>query len=519
MRVSSTNIIAIVATLCLALLIPIYPHGAAESRFQAESQLYTCGMHPEIISDQPGYCPVCGMRLSQKKNAATTAGSISIDPTARQNMNLVTVEASYGRVARSVRALGRVEYSEPSIHSVTLKVEGWVENLQVDSEGDRVDRGDVLLEVYSPAMLATQKELLIAHNASMASSPTGPDQNGMSSLMEAAITRLRNWGIADDQIEQIIARGDLSQTMRIQAPTQGVIVSKNVDVGAHIRPGSVLYRIADLSTVWIVAYVYEQDQPFISIGQTANVSVPSLPGEKLQGVISYVSPFFDSKRQVEMRIDIGNPHGLLKPGMYAEVTMRSELAGERLLIPRSTIINSGRRQIAYVSVGDGTYEPRVLQTGVIGDDDLVEVLSGLSAGESVVASGQFLLDSESRLGETLDIALLEHSHGDTLGRQEIVAQDNPPQHNHSHEHMQGDTIADLSGVYTCPMPVHFHVLQFGSGDCSECGMALVPVEKTSNTDVWICPMRECAVAQNQPGRCPVCGMYLERLLLEAHRDR
>jgi hypothetical protein len=231
----------------------------------------------------------------------------------------------------------------------------------------------------------------------------------------------------------------------------------------------------------------------VSVGQQALVRFPKLPGEQYTGRVEYVSPFLGDDRQIEIRITLENPNQQLKPQMYAEVSLSSELSGDQLVVPRKAVINSGVRELVYVAASENTYEPRLIRTGAVGADDMVQVASGLQAGEKVVVSGQFLLDSESRLSE----ALGGHMHGEQSAPE---ADD--------HEAIHASSSDDPYDIHTCPMPEHFHVLNYGPGICPECGMDLVPTTETDNTDVYVCPMPSCGVAESEPGLCPVCNMHL-----------
>lgn len=482
----------------------------------SEQQLYTCGMHPEIVSNEPGYCPICGMKLTLKKDGSTE-GSIVIDPTTVQNMGLKTTEVTRRPISRSILAFGKIQYSEPSIHTVNIKVPGWVEKLHVDYEGVRVESGQPLLELYSPELVAAQREYLVAFKNKQKMSSYGENALLASAeLLNASLMRLLNWDISSDQIENLSKTGKLTKSMIIRSPVDGIVISKKVSAGDHLKAGAEVYRIADISKVWAVAYVYEQDVPFISLGQKARVELPYLPGEGYDAEISYISPFLEKNHQVEIRLNLQNPEFKLKPEMYAEVTIESEIAGDRLVIPMSTVINSGTKEIVYISTGNGSFEPRLIQTGIIGKDDFIEVKAGLSEHEKVVTSGQFLLDSESRLNESLHFA---HSHaGLSVARQDVHSvSGDQDKHEHSRENKENTHdhedvgLSEYSGIFTCPMPEHFHILQYGSGKCAECGMNLVPVEETDNRNVYYCLMTECQVVSNEPGSCPKCGMNLIKL--------
>jgi RND family efflux transporter MFP subunit len=498
-------------------------------------QLYTCGMHPEIISDEPGYCPICGMKLTPKKDGGNTAaeGSIVIDPTTVHNIGLETVSITSMPITKSIRAFGEITYSEPMVRTVNVKVPGWVENLYADYEGMDVKKGQPLLKLYSPELVAAQREYLVAYKTdtelSQANSAVATTS---SSLLDAAVMRLKNWDISGDQIQGLATSGDLTKTMLIRSPYDGIVVSKLVNQGDHLKGGVVAYKIADISNVWVEAFVYEQDVPFLKVGQKAAVRVPSLPDKRFEAIISYISPYLNRDQQIEIRLDVKYPNLILKPGMYAEVNLESGLPGNRLTIPLQAVINSGAKQVVYVANDDGSFMPKLIETGAVGDNETVEVLSGLNPSDRVVVSGQFLLDSESRLNESLAFT---HSHGGHMGSDNTQADhmdmemddghDNQDQIDADHSSMDNDNMkmehdktskddkseGELSGIYTCPMPEHHHVLQYGPGSCPECGMKLVPIEQTDIKEVYVCPMEQDSVVSDKPGKCPECGMNLVKL--------
>ncbi|MBU8934846.1 MAG: efflux RND transporter periplasmic adaptor subunit [candidate division Zixibacteria bacterium] len=499
MKITIIIIAALVVGFGLAYIL--LPH-AEEQTLTGEStevQQYTCGMHPEIISDEPGYCPICEMKLTPKKKDAGATGSVTIDPVTRQNMGLVTAPVEYRTLTKKVHAFGKVAIAEPNKHTVNLKIDGWVERLFVDHEGEKVYRGQPLLELYSPTLVAAQQEYLIAVKSSEA----------VADLVEAGRRRLANWDISDDQIKRLESSGEITRTMTILSPVNGVVISKLISEGDHLKPGAKLYEITDLSTVWVVAHIYEQDVPFVHLGQQAIVALPNTDGREITSTISYISPFLDSHGQLEIRLDIDNSNHRLLPEMYAEVSIESQLEGDHLTIPRSAVINSGVRQLAYVASGEDIYEPRVIVTGAVGDSDHIVVLSGLSLNELVVTSGQFLLDSESRLSEALAAgAQIGHDHGGDHDQHLSV------------EHDPDEFLATGGhDIYTCPMPSHAHVLQYGEGNCSECGMKFVPLEKTDNRQVYVCPMTECGTVKDHKDTCNVCGMNLVRYESEESHDQ
>lgn len=468
-----------------------------------DGQLYTCGMHPEIISEEPGLCPICNMKLTPKRGSGSGEGAIRIDPATKQNMGLVTAPVAYRNLSRTIHTFGEVAVPEPQDYKVTVKTDGWVERLFVAKDGERVFKGQPLLEIYSPDLVAAQKELLVA---------LGSETNAtMQRLAVAARQRLQNWDISEDQLSKLSETGEVTRSLIIRSPADGFVRMKHVVEGDRVMPNSVLYEIAGLNTLWIEARAYEQDLPHIETGQTARVSVAGLPGRTFEGRIDYVSPWLDDRGQAEIRVTLANPDLALKPSMYANIDIESKLAGERLAIPRSAVINSGVRQLVFVAESQDSYSPRQVVTGMAGANDMIEIVDGLMAGEQVVVSGQFLLDSETRLNEAVGL-MGTHSHGNH-------AQMTPAEPSKPAEPTDSvETPDDPYDIHTCPMPSHYHVLNYGPGECPECGMALVPVGQTDNAPVYVCPMPECKVATHEPGNCPVCNMRLMEYDPEHNHD-
>jgi Cu(I)/Ag(I) efflux system membrane fusion protein/cobalt-zinc-cadmium efflux system membrane fusion protein len=450
-----------------------------------DSQLYTCGMHPEIVSDEPGICPICNMKLTPKRDGGNHSGTVQIDPVTRQNIGLVTKPASYQNMTKAIYTFGRVAIPDPNRFIVTVKVDGWIERLFVAEEGEQVFKGQPLFELYSPALVSAQEELLLA-------SKSDPEIESVGRLAEIAERRLLNWDISEDQIRKLKESGEVVRTLIIRSPADGFVKTKTVDEGDRISAQSSLFEIVDLSEVWIIAYVYEQDLPYIKIGQAGLVSVPGLPGRVFESRLNYISPLLDERGQTELRFVLDNDHFELKPEMYADIRIGSELDNDRLTIPRSAVINSGVKELVFVATAEDSYEPRIVKTGAVDDQDMVEIIDGLNAGEEIVVSGQFLLDSETRLNETIEA-------GGTTD----------PHAHHMHvESEQMEPAEDPYDVHTCPMPEHYHVLNYGSGECPECGMDLVPIDQTDNQPVYVCPMPRCGPVMIEPGLCSHCNMVL-----------
>jgi Cu(I)/Ag(I) efflux system membrane fusion protein/cobalt-zinc-cadmium efflux system membrane fusion protein len=369
----------------------------AEEMSQASVQQYTCGMHPQIVTSEPGLCPICNMKLVSKSDVMQ-GGRISVTSETQKKMGMALSEASYRNLSRNIRAYGNVTYSEPNLYSVNIKFSGWIEKLYVNESGAKVTKGEPLLEIYSPELVAAQQEYLIAWKTMMA---MHMEDSIPTKLVSAAVQKLRNWDITDEQIQQLAISKQIKRSLVIKAPYEGIVVMKNVKEGDNVMAGQELFKVADLSTVWVTAYVYEQDLPLIEKDQAAVVSTISRPGEKYRSTVFYVSPFLEEGRQAEIRLSVDNFNRTLKPNMYAEVNIESRLSGENLSVPRSAVIKTGVREMVFVAMDDGSYQARQVTSGAVGQNDLVEITSGLHEGEFVVTSGQFMLDSESRLYESI----------------------------------------------------------------------------------------------------------------------
>lgn len=354
-----------------------------------ETQYWISGMHPWIIMPEPGQCPICGMDLVPL-DPAKFAGEIAIDPVVVQNMGVRIGEVTEGPLVKTTRTVGIVGYDEERVRDVNTKVSGWIEEIFVDSLGKHVAAGAPLFSLYSPQLYSAQKDYLIAK------------RGGDRSLAEAARKRLEYFDATDQQIEALAKRGQAEKTLQILSPFTGVVTEKHANEGMKVDPGMQVYRIADLSKVWVIATVYEYQLPYLEEGQKAEMTLSYIPGQTFEGSVVYIYPYLDTKtREAQVRLEFDNPTGLLKPGMFANVELQSRLAAEATLAPRSAVIDTGRRQVAFVSLGEGKFEPRDVETGVTTDEGMIQILSGLKPGEMVVTSGQFLLDSEANMREAL----------------------------------------------------------------------------------------------------------------------
>lgn len=374
---------------------------------------YTCGMHPWVILPRPGNCPICHMKLTPLDPEKFT-GEMVIDPTVVQNIGVRVAPVTEGPLTRAVRTVGNVDYDETGVRDINTKLSGWIEKLYVDYEGAPVEAGDRLFEVYSPALLTAEEEYLLA----LRNRRSQDQQAGGIDMVDSARTKLELFDITAAQIDALAKAGKASRTMTLLSPYSGVVIAKHANEGMKIDPGMQVFRIADLSKVWVLVTLYESQLPFVSLDQEAVMSLPYIPGQTFTGRVVYIYPYVNTKtREVQVRLEFDNSDGLLKPGMYATVDLKSTLRERATLVPREAVISTGKRDIAFVSLGEGRFEPRQVRLGVEPGDGRVEVVEGLKPGEMVVTSGQFLLDSESRVRE----ALAKMIRGDEAAAQKTAA--------------------------------------------------------------------------------------------------
>jgi membrane fusion protein, copper/silver efflux system len=331
----------------------------------------------------------------EKKQAA--APSITLSSDKMQLIGVRTAVAAYRSLDKQIRTVGKVEVDETRLAFVNTKVSGWVKKLYVNFTGDRVEKGQPLLSIYSPDLVTAQEEYLLALRSLSTVTGGPPDvESSQRSLVESTKRRLLLWDITPQQIEEIEKSGKRQTDMTIEAPLSGIVLEKMVLDGAYVTSGMNLYKIADLSRVWIIADVYEYEVPLVKVGQHVQVTLPYSSNAALHAEVSYINPVLDPvTRTVKVRIAVNNPGLLLKPDMFANVEIRVA-SGSRLVIPREAVIDSGARQIVYVETKSGVYEMRTVTLGVRGEND-VEVVKGVKKGERVVTSGNFLIDSESQL--------------------------------------------------------------------------------------------------------------------------
>jgi membrane fusion protein, copper/silver efflux system len=342
----------------------------------------------------------------------TSGNQIKISTDKVQKLGVRTERAGMRELTRTVRAVGTLAIDERRIATVAPKFEGWIERLYVNTTGQPVARGQALMDVYSPDLVTAQQEYLIAKKGVEAVKEGGGDiQSSMRRLMSGALERLRNWDISEGDLQQLEKGGAIRRTITLRSPVSGVVVEKPALKGMRFMPGEAMYQISDLSSLWVLADVFEQDLGFVQSGQAAKITVSAFPGKTFNGKIAFLYPTVTPEtRTAKVRIELANPGRLLKPSMYATVELAAGPRRKVLAIPASAVIDSGVRQVALVQLAEGRFEPREVKLGSRADE-YVEILEGVKEGEPVVVAANFLLDAESNLKAALGGLTPHGGHG------------------------------------------------------------------------------------------------------------
>ncbi|WP_338865650.1 efflux RND transporter periplasmic adaptor subunit [Myxococcus stipitatus] len=380
---------------------------------------YQCPMHPAIVQDHPGKCPICGMDLVSMTAAPSAAGgstveglsTVAIDPSRQQLIGLRTAPVMEGKVGGTWRTNGRIAQDETRIRRVHMKVPAFVERVYADFTGKPVRQGEPLFAVYSPELLAAQEEYLLALRTREALSQAGGMTTDGDALVAAARRKLELWDVPQATLERLTRTGEATRTLTLVSPISGVITKKDVVEGARLELGATPYEVVDLSRVWVLADVYESELRHVKVGMPATLQLKAFPNRVFAGKVSFLDPVLDSAtRTVKVRLEFPNPDGDLRPEMFGEVVLRGA-SREALKIPADAVVPTGTSHVVFVALGDGHFAPREVRLGE-SDGKSVEVTSGLKAGDQVVTGANFLVDSESRLRASLS-ALTSSSSGNT----------------------------------------------------------------------------------------------------------
>ncbi len=462
-------------------------HEHAEGGEEGDAETYyTCPMHPSVVNDSPGACPVCGMDLVEKKKGGddmdpqelARLGKVALSPTQRVLANVQTtkVEANGSADSGEQRAVGVVTYDETGLATIPSWVDGRIEKLHVKQTGATVSRGQPVMDVYSRELLTAQEEFLIARDSA-------------GNLAGQAKKRLELLGMSEAQIKRLERTGESMRTVTMSAPNAGTITSINVRQGQYVTEGSPLYEIADLSNVWIDAEVHERDLSDIEEGMDVRVTSESLDGESLDATVTFIHPVVQGDtRTVKVRVEVDNSEidGTLKPGMYASVffeTSSDEAADSQLVVPRTAVLRGGKTNSVYVEVEENVFERRQVEVGPQRGDYLV-ITSGLEAGEEVAYRGGFLLDSEVQLN--------------SFGGSDAHA---------------GHDMDDMDGDESDSEEDHAEHIELSKEDIPEEGKEFDPPVPSESVpeDMWFCDMGTSHWIQHEEGdgECPVCGMHLK----------
>jgi Cu(I)/Ag(I) efflux system membrane fusion protein/cobalt-zinc-cadmium efflux system membrane fusion protein len=378
-------------------------------------------MNPKYIRDEPGKSPM-GMDLvpvyEEEGGEKVPASVIRIDPVTMQNMGVRLARVKRKPLVKTIRTYGSVTYDERRMKIASAWVGGRIDKLYVDFTGIEVKKGDPLAEIYSPELVSTQQEFILALETRGRIWSLGNQRALMSAtdLVEATRQRLLLWGISKEQIDEIERTRKGRTHLTIHAPTGGIVIDKKVFDGQYVKEGERLYTIADLTRVWVDVDIYEYELPWVYDGMPAQMELPYIPGRRFKGRVLYVYPYMEEKtRTARLRLEFENPGYKLKPGMYANVHLKPTVAKNSLVVPQEAVINTGVRQLVFISRGQGKFAAREVETGLEGNDNELQVLKGLEEGEEIVVSAQFMLDSESRLREAVQkmLEIAQGSPGET----------------------------------------------------------------------------------------------------------
>lgn len=425
--------------------------------------LYTCGMHPEIIEEEPGTCPICGMNLTPIKSGNGINNNsgviIHIDGSVTQNMNIKIDEIKRGSFNSEIFTNGIITAADNREYTINLKVDGWIKNLQANYIGKKITKGDKLFEIYSPELLAAQEELVSALSI--------PKNDNENKLLKSAIEKLKLFDIPQKEIDKIIETKSVKKYIPFYSLYNGTVIDKNIVEGKQIKRGTDLIKISDLRYLWVIADIYENEASLVSVGDSVIVNVNSIE-YKFNGVVSFIHPEIDkTSRTIKVRINVENKNGKLKPNMFTSVVLNGKTKNNQLMIPESAVMRIGKKNIVVESLGEGQFKSIEVELGNY-IDGMYQIKSGLKEGDKFVVSGQFLIDSESNLKSAIDM----------YSSAEQIAENN----NNSELIREG--VIDVESI-----------------------------DVNKNGKVFQDPM-DWNVISDEDGRCPICNMFLKEVTIE-----
>jgi Cu(I)/Ag(I) efflux system membrane fusion protein len=464
---------------------------------------YTCSMHPEIHLPSPGDCPICGMTLIKKESGKEQEQSTSITLSDRQiQIGGIRTEAVKKRaLVKTVEAIGKIDYDERTRYAVSARVDGRVDKIYANFTGAIIETTHAMVDIYSPQLVSAQKEYLLSLDTlkSVEASEFKEAVKSAQELAEASRQRLLLWGITPQQVSELEKTREVENHLTIYSQNNGTVITKNIVEGQYVKEGDVLLEIADLSNVWLYADIYEQDIPLLAgdLMREAEITSKAFPGEIFTGRIEFTYPFVNPEtRTMRIRITIPNPHLKLRPEMFANARIKVSF-GEKLAIPESAVVSTGKRNIVFITDGSGVFTPTLISLGAqwLYDKDFIyseqsslpfhqgmqryhEVLGGLKDGDVIVTGGNFLVDAESQIQGALQRFL------------KSLPEENMPV---SREKIKQSF--NENDAYICPMKCES---ADKPGKCSECGMNLVPNTQSPEKE----PMKR--EKPDEKDKCPDC---------------
>ncbi|MBI3364761.1 MAG: efflux RND transporter periplasmic adaptor subunit [Ignavibacteriae bacterium] len=404
--------------------IPVYADSTDNKTVQSESSMsesqksdeYYCPMHPNEVYSKPGVCNVCGMSLVKKPKSVDMSqqeqqklGTVTISPTKQVLANIATTVAGRMSLEQNIQAVGHIDYAEPNFRHISTRFSGRLEKLYLTYTGQNVLKGDRVADVYSPDAVSAQQEYLLSKQSyEQVKDATELISSGAQSLLEQSRQKLILWGFTEEQIAELDRTKQVKNIVTIFSPINGTVLKKNVHPQHYVAAGEDMFDVADLSTVWMYADVYEFEMRTLRVGQAVEATSDAYPGEVFKGKISFISPTVDpSTRTVQVRADFPNPHGTLKPEMYVKALIKVHLP-QTVVVQQSAVLSTGNRQVVWMQKQEGVFEPRLVKTGARAGE-YIQILDGINEGETVVSSGGYLIDSESELETTSGTSSQAHT--------------------------------------------------------------------------------------------------------------